>query len=66
MSKLIVKHMYRVKIHWLYDDVEYKDVLAINDFQAKDKVIQKSGKGMYDSEKSTAKVIKYNVAVQRT
>jgi hypothetical protein len=63
---LIVKHQYRVEIHWLDHPVEYKDALAINALQAKDKVIQGGGKGMYNAEKSKAKVVKYNVAVKRS
>ena len=66
MSELMVKHMYVVKIHWLEHDAEYKSVLACNSFQAKNKVIEGSGKGMYDAEKSIAIVTKYNVAVQRS
>ena len=62
---LLVKHKYRVQIHWLNHAIEFKDVLAINEFQAKDKVINGSDKGLYDAERSKAVVIKHNVAVQR-
>lgn len=62
---LIRKHQYRVQIHWLNHDIEFRDVLAINELQAKDRVINGSGKGMYDAEKSKAILIKHNVAVQR-
>jgi len=65
MSELKVKHMYDVKIHWLEHGIELKSVLAVNSFQAKEKVIQGSGKGMYNAEKSTARIVKYNVATQR-
>ncbi len=60
----LVKHQCTVEIHWLNHPVETAHVLAINEFQAKQKVIQGKGKGMYDAEKSKATVTKYNVAVQ--
>jgi len=60
-----VKHQYKVEIHWLDYPVECKEVLAINEFQAKDKVISGKGKGFYDAELSKATVVKYNVAIQR-
>ena len=66
MSNLHVKHQYKVEIHWLNHPVEAREVLAINDYQAKQKVIFDScNDGMYDSEKSFAKIIKHNVAVKR-
>ena len=62
---LLVKHEYKVEIHWVDYPIESRSVLAINEFQAKDKVISGSNKGLYDSENSKATVVKYNVAVQR-
>tara|TARA_R100000541_G_scaffold46904_1_gene53989 strand:+ start:226 stop:438 length:213 start_codon:yes stop_codon:yes gene_type:complete len=66
MSELKVKHKYKVIINWCNGDVEAKTVLAINTFQAKNKVISESkNKGLYDDETSTVDVVKYNVAVTR-
>ena len=66
MSSLHVKHKYKVEIHWLNHPVEAKEVLAINDYQAKQKVIFDSANdGMYDAEKSFAKLVKSNVSVKR-
>lgn len=58
-----IKHQYRVSVHWLNHPVEIRDVLAINSFQAINKVVSGSGKGMYDAESSSAEAVKYNVAV---
>lgn len=65
MNKLNVKHMYDVVIHWLNHGIEIRSVIAINSFQAISKVVDGSGKGMYDAEKSKARLVRYNVAVQR-
>ena len=66
MSELKVKHKYKVIINWCNGEAEVKSVLAINAFQAKNKVISESkNKGLYDNETSTADVVKYNVAVTR-
>ena len=65
MITLHVKNQYKVQIHWADYPVEFRTVLAINEFQAKDKVICGSGKGFYDSEQSRVDIVKYGVAVQR-
>ncbi len=66
MSELKVKHQYRVDIYWCNGVVETERVLAINDFQAKNKVVENSKQeGLYDNVKSTAKIEKHNVAVVR-
>ncbi len=66
MGELKVKHKYKVTIKWCDGDVEVKNVLAINAFQAKNKVISESkNKGLYDNGASTVDVVKYNVAVTR-
>jgi hypothetical protein len=66
MDNLHVKHQYKVEIHWLNHPVDAKEVLAINSFQAKQKVISDSDNdGMYNAEKSFAKLVKSNVSVKR-
>lgn len=66
VSSLHVKHKYKVEIHWLSHPVEVKEVLATNDYQAKQKVIFDSANdGMYNAEKSFAKLVKNNVSVKR-
>ena len=66
MSELKVKHKYKVIINWCNGETEVKNVLAINTFHAKNKVISESkNKGLYDNETLTVDIVKYNVAVTR-